>query len=253
MRFGDVAGRRLPEITPTQDPLLADLSKAIGRQPAVLSVTSYDALEQAIQRNEVDMAFLSGKMALDAVTLRQMVVAQVTRHDGLPGYRALLVRRAGRCASLDAVLSDPDAWRLARRSRARSRASSCRSCSSSCPTASPWNTLSQRRFVVGTHCQMTALAVANGEADVATNNTADFEQLQLQFPAEAAPAGDLGVGSHPRADRHAPRLPGRFPAARPGIPRGLCQGQGFQGRRRAVGTQVAATTWRVSCRRTTPR
>ena len=61
------------------DPLLADLSKAIVRPVAVLSVTSYDALEQAIQRNEVDMAFLSGKMALDAVTLRQMkVVAQVT-------------------------------------------------------------------------------------------------------------------------------------------------------------------------------
>ncbi len=38
--------------------------------------------------------------------------------------------------------------------------------------------------VVGTH-QATALAVANGEADVATNNTADFERFKLQFPAEA--------------------------------------------------------------------
>ena len=30
-----------------------------------------------------------------------------------------------------------------------------------------------------------ALAVANGEADVATNNTADFSRFTLQFPAEA--------------------------------------------------------------------
>jgi phosphonate transport system substrate-binding protein len=41
-----------------------------------------------------------------------------------------------------------------------------------------------RSEVVGTH-QATALAVANGEADVATNNTADFERFKLQFPAEA--------------------------------------------------------------------
>ncbi len=76
------------------DPLLAELSRAINRPVSVLSVTSYEALEHAIQRDEVDMAFLSGKMALDAVTQRRMkVVAQVVRHDGLPGYRALLLSR----------------------------------------------------------------------------------------------------------------------------------------------------------------
>ncbi|RYF65959.1 MAG: phosphate/phosphite/phosphonate ABC transporter substrate-binding protein, partial [Comamonadaceae bacterium] len=98
------------------DPLLADLSVAIGRPVAVLSVTSYDALEQAIQRGEVDMAFLSGKMALDAVTQRQMqVLGQVTRHDGLPGYRALLLSRKGaEPATLQAVLDDPGRWRPAR-------------------------------------------------------------------------------------------------------------------------------------------
>ncbi|MBW8715660.1 MAG: PhnD/SsuA/transferrin family substrate-binding protein, partial [Variovorax paradoxus] len=38
--------------------------------------------------------------------------------------------------------------------------------------------------IVGTH-QTTALAVANSEADVATNNTADFERFRQRFPAEA--------------------------------------------------------------------
>lgn len=41
-----------------------------------------------------------------------------------------------------------------------------------------------RSELVGTH-QATALAVANGDADVATNNTADFERFKLQFPSEA--------------------------------------------------------------------
>ncbi|HSV59678.1 MAG TPA: phosphate/phosphite/phosphonate ABC transporter substrate-binding protein [Variovorax sp.] len=167
------------------EPLLADLSRTIGRPVTMLSVTSYEALEQAIRRNQVDMAFLSGKMALDAVTQRGMkVVAQVTRHDGLAGYRSLLlVRKGGPVTSLDAVLAEPERWRLA---RGESRSVS----GFIVPQLElflPRNIEMETRFrgeVVGTH-QFTALAVANGEADVATNNTADFERFKLQFPMEA--------------------------------------------------------------------
>ncbi|MBU2408876.1 MAG: phosphate/phosphite/phosphonate ABC transporter substrate-binding protein [Gammaproteobacteria bacterium] len=166
-------------------PLLTDLSRAIGRPVSVLSVTSYEALEKAIQRDEVDMAFLSGKMALDAVTLHGMnVLAQVTRHDGLPGYRALLLsRKTEPFNSLKALLAQPDNWRLA---RGESRSVS----GFIVPQLQlflPNHIAMETRFrseLVGTH-QVTALAVANGEADVATNNTADFERFRLQFPAEA--------------------------------------------------------------------
>jgi phosphonate transport system substrate-binding protein len=167
------------------EPVLADLGRAIGRPVSMLSVTSYEALEQAIQRNEVDMAFLSGKMALDAVTQRGMkVVAQVTRHDGLPGYRSmLLTRKTGPLTSLAALLAEPERWRLA---RGESRSVS----GFIVPQLQlflPNNIAMETRFrseVVGTH-QATALAVANGEADVATNNTADFERFKQQFPNEA--------------------------------------------------------------------
>jgi phosphonate transport system substrate-binding protein len=167
------------------EPLLADLSRAIGRPVSMLSVTSYEALEQAIQRDQVDMAFLSGKMALDAVTLRRMtVVAQVTRHDGLPGYRALLLtRKTGPFSTLKELLAEPERWRLA---RGESRSVS----GFIVPQLQlflPNHIAMETRFrseLVGTH-QATALAVANGEADVATNNTADFERFKLQFPAEA--------------------------------------------------------------------
>ena len=167
------------------EPLLADLSRAIGRPVSVLSVTSYEALEQAIQRDQVDMAFLSGKLALDAVSQRRMsVVAQVTRHDGLPGYRALLLaRKAGNFITLKELLAQPERWRLAR--------GDSRSVSGfivpQLQLFLPNHIAMETRFaseVVGTH-QATALAVANGEADVATNNTADFERFKLQFPAEA--------------------------------------------------------------------
>ncbi|RYF83253.1 MAG: phosphate/phosphite/phosphonate ABC transporter substrate-binding protein [Comamonadaceae bacterium] len=167
------------------DPLLADLSAAIGRPVAVLSVTSYEALEQAIQRGEVDMAFLSGKMALDAVTQRQMqVLGQVTRHDGLPGYRALLLSRKGSgLDSVQPVLAEPGRWRLARGEPRSVSGFIVPQLQLFLPHRVAMET-AFRDERVGTH-QATALAVANGEADVATNNTADFERFAVQFPREA--------------------------------------------------------------------
>jgi len=167
------------------DPLLAELSRAIGRPVSVLSVNSYEALEQAIQRDEVDMAFLSGKMALDAVTQRRMkVVAQVVRHDGLPGYRALLLtRKTPPLNTLKDLLDQPDRWRIAR----GEKQSVSGFIVPQLQLFLPNHIVMETRFlseVVGTH-QTNALAVANSEADVATNNSADFERFKLRFPAEA--------------------------------------------------------------------
>jgi len=167
------------------DPLLAELSRAIARPVSVLSVNSYEALEQAIQRDEVDMAFLSGKMALDAVTQRRMkVVAQVVRHDGLPGYRALLLtRKTPPFNTKKSLLAEPERWRLARGERQSVSGFIVPQLQFFLPNHIAMET----RFlseIVGTH-QTTALAVANNEADVATNNTADFERFKLRFPAEA--------------------------------------------------------------------
>ena len=167
------------------DPLLAELSRAIRRPVSVLSVNSYEALEQAIQRDEVDMAFLSGKMALDAVTQRRMkVVAQVVRHDGLPGYRALLLaRKTPPLNSLQALLAQPERWRLARGEKQSVSGFIVPQLQLFLPNHIAMETRFQSE-IVGTH-QATALAVANNEADVATNNTADFERFRLRFPAEA--------------------------------------------------------------------
>ena len=166
------------------DPLLAELSRAINRPVSVLSVNSYEALAQAIQRDEVDMAFLSGKMALDAVTQRRMkVVAQVVRHDGLPGYRALLLsRKAPPFNSLKNLLEQPDRWRLARGEKLSVSGFIVPQLQLFLPNHIAMETRF-RSEIVGTH-QATALAVANNEADVATNNTADFERFKTRFPAE---------------------------------------------------------------------
>ena len=166
------------------EPLLESMSDALGRTITILSVTAYSMLGDAVKRGEVDMAFLSGKMALDAVTLHDMsVVAQVTRHDGLPGYRAMLLSNAsGQVRDLEAVLAEPGRWRLARGEKRSMSGYIIPKLQLFMPRRVDIETAFKSE-VVGTH-QRTALAVANGEADVATNNTADFERFSSQFPVE---------------------------------------------------------------------
>jgi len=113
------------------------------------------------------------------------VVAQIARRPGMPTHRAvLLTRKTGLPSTLEAVLAEPERWRLAR--------GDSRSVTGFLVPQSqlflPRGIAMETRFrgeIVGTH-QATALAVANGDADVATNNTTDFERFKEQFPVEAA-------------------------------------------------------------------
>jgi len=185
LRFGVLPIGGAVESRDKWAPLLNDMSRALGRPVTALSVTSYESLEKAIQRNEVDLALLSAKMALDAVSRQRMnVLAQVKRHAGEADHRAvLLVRKTGPLDNLEALLARPEQWRLAR--------GDSRSVSGfilpQVQLFLPHRIEMETRFrgeIIGTH-QVTALAVANGDADVATNNTTDFERFRQQFPDEA--------------------------------------------------------------------
>ncbi|MDN8614704.1 phosphate/phosphite/phosphonate ABC transporter substrate-binding protein [Variovorax ginsengisoli] len=185
LRFGVLPVGGVVESRESWTPLLAELSRALGRPVTVHSATTYEALGEAIRRRQVDLSLLSAQLALDAVTQRRMVVlAQVERHGGTPDHRAvLLVRKDGPSDPLADLLARPEQWRLAR--------GDSRSVSGfilpQVQLFLPNRIAMETRFkseIVGTH-QTTALAVANGDADVATNNTTDFERFRAQFPAEA--------------------------------------------------------------------
>jgi len=186
LRFGILPLGGALESREPWTPLLANLGPALGRPVAALSVTSYELLERAIRRNEVDIAFLSAQMALDAVTQRRMnVVAQVARQAGPSAHRAvLLTRREGPVTTLEGVLAQPERWRLARGDNRSVTGFILPQVQLFLPSRIAMETRFRSEFV-GTH-QATALAVANGDADVATNNTTDFERFKVQFPVEAA-------------------------------------------------------------------
>lgn len=185
IRFGVLPLGGTVESRALWTPLMADMSRALGIPVSAYSVPSYEELDRAIGRDEIDMAFLSAKMALDAVMQRRMkVVAQIARHPDVPEHRAvLLARKSGPLNTLEGMLARPEQWRLARGDSRSVTGFIVPQSQLFLPNHIEMETRFRSEFV-GTH-QATALAVANGDADVATNNTTDFERFRQQFPVEA--------------------------------------------------------------------
>jgi len=185
LRFGVLPVGDLVESRRNWEPLWADVSREIGVPVFAQSVSNYEALAHAIQRREVDVAFLPGKLALDAVSSGQMkVIAEVKRRDGPAEHQAVLItRRTPPLNALDQLLGAPDRWVMARGPSQSVSGFVVPQSQLFLPNGIDMETRF-RDVIVGTH-QETALAVANGVADVATNNTTDLERFRLQFPVEA--------------------------------------------------------------------
>ena len=163
-------------------PMLDDMSAALHRPVRSISVSTYEGLAEAIAEERVDVAFVSGRMALQAVTRDRMdVIAQLTRGDGSHGYYAvLLVLKNSPIRTLDDLYAKPGHW-----SYARGEALSTSGYLVPETQLFASHKLDSDTFFatvkVDNH-ENNALAVANGEVDVASNNTADLERFAQHFP-----------------------------------------------------------------------
>ena len=200
LRAGDVATTKMPatlrigilpvgsagESRDQWQPLLQDLEKKLGRPVNIVSVSSYAGLSSAIKDQRVDVAFVSGCLAAEAAEHQHMsVIAQFVRGDGGKGDVAMLVVRAdGPIHNLDDLLARPGQWRYAR----GETVSVAGYVAPEAAVFAPRGLNSDTFFAgvrVGNH-QNNALAVANGEVDVATNNSPDLQLFRQDFPDEAA-------------------------------------------------------------------
>lgn len=184
LRFGILPLGGPAESRQDWKPFLDDMAAYLEAPVHGVSASTYEGIAQAMDEGRVDIAFLSGQLALAAVLDHGMEVAvQLARIDGSSGYHAvLLVSTEGDVANLGAVLGHADRWRLAR-GEARSVSG----------YLAPETLLFAARGIdsdlhfaevrVDNH-QNNALAVANGEVDVATGNSADLERFAQRFPRE---------------------------------------------------------------------
>lgn len=167
-------------------PMLDDLSHSLHLPIHSLSVSSYEGLGQAMAEERVDFAFVSGRLALDAVTQDHMqVIAQLARSNGSRGYYSvLLVAKDSPLHSIDDLFRQPGRLRYA-----RGEALSVSGYLVPETQLFANRHLDSDTFFVSTSVdnhQNNALAVANNEVDVATNNTADLERFAKRFPDQYA-------------------------------------------------------------------
>jgi phosphonate transport system substrate-binding protein len=186
IRFGILPVGSAAESRDQWQPLLQDLEKKLGRPVNIVSVSSYGGLFGAIKDQRVDAAFLSGRLATEAIEHQHMsVIAQFVRSDGGKANVAMLIVRAdGPIHNLQDLLARPGHWRYARGEML----------SVGGYVAPEAEVFAQRGLNsdtffagvrVGNH-QNNALAVVNGEVDVATNDSPDLDLFRQDFSGEAS-------------------------------------------------------------------
>lgn len=215
IRFGILPIGSAAESLEQWRPLLEDLRKRLGHPVTTVSVGSYAGLSDAIGAQRVDVAFLSGKLAVEAVTRQHMqVFAQFVRNDGVNGNVAMLVVRGDSpIRNLDDLLATPGSgWRYARSEYLSVTGYTA-------PEAyvfAPRGLNSDTFFAnvrVGDH-QSNLLAVVNREVDVASSNNPDMDLFRRNFPHEAA---QLRVIWRSRL------IPSGVLVIRDGMPESLCR------------------------------
>lgn len=163
-------------------PMLDDMSRSLHESVRSISVSTYEGLAQAMEHEPVDVAFLSGRLALDAVLHDHMqVIAQLTRTDGSRGYRSvLIVPTNSPIRSIADLVARPGHWRYARAEKLS--LSGYMMPETQLFASRGLNSDTFFAHVTVDNHQNNALAVANRESDVASNNTADLERFKERFP-----------------------------------------------------------------------
>jgi phosphonate transport system substrate-binding protein len=167
-------------------PLLDDLQKQLGVPVTTVSVSSYGGLSGAIDAQRVDVAFLSGRLAVEAVAHQHMqVFAQFVRSDGARGNIAMLVVRGdGPIHSLQDLLGKPTHWRYARGELLSVTGYVMPEAYVFAPRGINSDTFFSS-VEIGGH-QDNLLSVVNGQADVTASNNPDLDLFRRKFPNEAA-------------------------------------------------------------------
>ena len=169
---------------PLWQPLLDDLSEAIGVPVTPHFESSYTALVDGMKRGQTQVAWLSAQPAIDAIDQAEAeVIARTIDTSGANSYRATLIVKRGSGITLEAVLACGRKYDFG--------IGDARSTSG---TLAPTTLLFNPNAVTPETCFRTirsanhetnAFSVASGVLDVATSNSVSANTLRRQNPAIA--------------------------------------------------------------------
>lgn len=170
---------------PLWQPLLDDMSAAIGVPVKPYFGSNYTVLVEAMRGNQTQVAWFSAKPAVEAIDRASAeVIARTVNKEGSDSYRSTLIVRAGSGITLEQVLACGKRFDFG-----------IGDAQSTSGTLAPMAFLFNPRNIVPAQCfknvrsanhQSNAFSVASGALDVATSNTVNTVFLTKQNPQVAA-------------------------------------------------------------------
>lgn len=170
---------------PLWQPLLDDMSRAVGVPVKPYFGSNYTVLVEAMRGNQTQVAWFSAKPAVEAIDRADAeVIARTVNKEGLDSYRSTLIVRTGSGITLDQVMACGKRFDFG-----------IGDAQSTSGTLAPMAFLFNPRNVVPAQCfktvrsanhQSNAFSVASGVLDVATSNTVNTVFLRKQNPQIAA-------------------------------------------------------------------
>ena len=175
---------------PLWQPLLDDMSKAIGVPVKPYFGSNYTVLVEAMRGNQTQVAWFSAKPAVEAIDRANAeVIARTVNKEGLDSYRSTLIVRAGSGITLEQILACGKRFDFG-----------IGDAQSTSGTLAPMAFLFNPRNIVPAQCfktvrsanhQSNAFSVASGVLDVATSNTVNTVFMTKQNPQVAAQIQDI--------------------------------------------------------------
>ncbi|OGN42185.1 MAG: phosphonate ABC transporter substrate-binding protein [Caulobacterales bacterium RIFCSPHIGHO2_01_FULL_70_19] len=170
---------------PLWQPLLDDMSKAVGVPVKPYFGSNYTVLVEAMRGGHTQVAWFSAKPALEAVDRAEAeVIARIVDPEGRDSYRSTLIVRTGSGITLDDVVACGKQYDFG-----------IGDAQSTSGTLAPMTFLFNPRNIEPAECfktvrsanhQANAFGVATGVLDVATSNTVNTVFLTRQNPQIAA-------------------------------------------------------------------
>jgi len=181
-----VTGDTVEKMVENWKPFTDALAKDLQRPVRVLASKDFAEVSSALKNGQVQIAWINNKLAIELVETDQaLVFAQMVGLDGTRGYSSvLLARKDGAPQTLVEVIARPGSYTLGAGNKE----------SISGFLAPNYYVFAKNKIDPEKHFKKinrtshrdNFLAVADGQVDLATNNTADMLRYQVEFPDKMA-------------------------------------------------------------------
>ncbi|XNM61668.1 phosphonate ABC transporter substrate-binding protein [Escherichia coli] len=180
LNFGIISTESQQNLKPQWTPFLQDMEKKLGVKVNAFFAPDYAGIIQGMRFNKVDIAWYGNLSAMEAVDRANgQVFAETVAADGSPGYWSVLI------VNKDSPINNLNDLLAKRKISPSAMAILTPPLASSSPvtTSLPKTYLRQRlKRTVNAGHETNALAVANKQVDVATNNTENLDKLKTSAP-----------------------------------------------------------------------